>query len=120
MDCRRRRPEEFLGQPPIIAARRKTAANVVFSTLSARATIGSDLPSLARSARIDQGQPTTRAANQPSGTSLAILGGSGTAVRYEKYTAPTADEASTTIRARAPFDMYVLPIDSVRTQRMAS
>ena len=91
---------------------------MVFSTLSVRATIGSDLPSFVRSARIDQAQPTTHAANQPSGTSLAILGGNGTAVRYEKYTAPTADEASTTIRARAPFDMYVLPIDSVTTQRM--
>ena len=103
-------------QPPIIAASRKIAANIVFGPLSTRATIGSDLPSPARSARIDHTHPATQAASHASGTSLAIPGGNGTAVSYEKYAAPTADEATTTSSARPPFDMCVLnhPLDATR------
>ena len=35
-------------------------------------------------------------------------GGNGTAVRYAKYAAPTANETSVTSSARAPFDMCAL------------
>ena len=96
-------------QPPIIAASRKSAANIVFGTLSATATTESSFPSPVRSARIDHTHPTTHAAHHASGTSLTISGGNGTAAKYEKYAAPTADEASTTSKARPPLDICVLP-----------
>ena len=96
-------------QSPIIAASKKIAANIVFGTLSASARIGSDLPSAARSARIDHTHPATHAINHASGTNLTVPGGNGTAVRYEKYAAPIADEASTTSSARSPFDICVFP-----------
>ena len=77
-------PVSARSQSPVIAASRKIAANIVFGTLSARATTERDLPSPARIARIDHTHPAMDAAHDAGGTSLTIWGGNGTAVRYEK------------------------------------
>lgn len=107
-------------QPPMVAASRKIPANSVFGTLRTIARTGNARGLLARSARVDSAHPATHAPNHTSGTSLAMFGGNGTADRYEKYAAPTADEPSATVNALAPSDMCILLADAARLNRAGS